>query len=186
MRVQSQHWDDYAHALATLQKQDLVYRCFCTRREIAEASRAADLDGAPLYPGTCAKLTLKEIELRMTRGEAYSWRLDMTKALQRAPGLHMRIKIQRRLHQSDEKTCLCIPCAGAMSCWRARKPRPVTIFPSSWMTRCNILLLRMWCAAPIWKHWRRISVILLQALLSLPEHCFFIIITRDPACSGGR
>src|SRR4051812_49340717 len=45
VRRQSEHWDDYRAALATLEGQGLVYPCFCTRREIQ--AEIAAMDGAP-------------------------------------------------------------------------------------------------------------------------------------------
>lgn len=50
--VQSERLDAYAAAAATLP----TYRCFCTRREIAEAASAPH-DGVRRYPGTCRDLT---------------------------------------------------------------------------------------------------------------------------------
>ena len=48
-RRQSEHGEDYAAALARLDEQGLVYPCFCSRSEIARASRGEhDPDGAPL------------------------------------------------------------------------------------------------------------------------------------------
>ena len=55
---QSDRFDLYRDAIATLVAQGCVYECFCTRREIREASSAphGELpDGA--YPGTCRSLT---------------------------------------------------------------------------------------------------------------------------------
>lgn len=44
----------YERALEFLKAQDLVYPCWCTRREIQEAS--APHERGALYPGTCARL----------------------------------------------------------------------------------------------------------------------------------
>lgn len=55
---QSERFDLYRDAIATLQRQGRVYECFCTRREIREAASAphGDLpEGA--YPGTCRTIT---------------------------------------------------------------------------------------------------------------------------------
>jgi glutamyl-tRNA synthetase len=55
---QSQRFDRYREALDELTGADLTYRCYCTRREVAEAARAphGDLpEGA--YPGTCRELS---------------------------------------------------------------------------------------------------------------------------------
>ena len=48
---QSQSLPDYWHALEKLEAKQLVYRCTCTRREIAESPLAAG--GIAVYPGTC-------------------------------------------------------------------------------------------------------------------------------------
>jgi len=55
---QSDRFGLYRDAIARLQSAGLVYECYCTRREIREASQAphgADPDGS--YPGTCRDLT---------------------------------------------------------------------------------------------------------------------------------
>ena len=55
---QSERFDLYRDAIATLRGQGRVYECFCTRREIRDAARAphGDLPDAA-YPGTCRTLT---------------------------------------------------------------------------------------------------------------------------------
>ena len=57
VRKQSEHLDDYRRALERLQAMEVIYPCFCTRREIRdEIARAGGaphaLPGLP-YPGTC-------------------------------------------------------------------------------------------------------------------------------------
>ena len=55
---QSERFDLYREAIRRLQSRDLVYECYCTRREVrlaAEAPQGADPDGS--YPGTCRDLT---------------------------------------------------------------------------------------------------------------------------------
>jgi glutamyl-tRNA synthetase len=65
--VQSERFDLYNDAIAELESQGLVYECFCTRREIAEAA-AAPHGGPVLYPGTCRDLSESErAELRDTK-----------------------------------------------------------------------------------------------------------------------
>jgi glutamyl-Q tRNA(Asp) synthetase len=81
VRIQSQHWDDYHSALTRLQQMQLVYPCFCTRREIGSVSSQLDPEGAPIYPGTCKHRTAQDIAQRMQRSEPHAWRLDMQKAL---------------------------------------------------------------------------------------------------------
>lgn len=55
---QSERFDLYRDAIATLRAQGRVYECFCTRREIRQAAQAphGDLPG-DAYPGTCRTLT---------------------------------------------------------------------------------------------------------------------------------
>ncbi|WP_326502832.1 tRNA glutamyl-Q(34) synthetase GluQRS [Rothia nasimurium] len=56
---QSTRLDAYADALTRLREAGLVYECYCTRKEIQEASSAPH--GAPgAYPGTCRNLTEAE------------------------------------------------------------------------------------------------------------------------------
>lgn len=56
---QSTRLDAYADALNRLREAGLVYECYCTRKEIQEASSAPH--GAPgAYPGTCRNLTEAE------------------------------------------------------------------------------------------------------------------------------
>jgi glutamyl-Q tRNA(Asp) synthetase len=80
VRIQSEHFKDYAKALDKLKKKGLLYPCACTRREVAEAAEAQDPDGAPIYPGTCRGKSFKEIT------EPHALRLDMAKALKTARG----------------------------------------------------------------------------------------------------
>jgi len=55
---QSDRFDLYREAIGRLRARDLVYECYCTRREIrlaAEAPQGSDPEGK--YPGTCRRLT---------------------------------------------------------------------------------------------------------------------------------
>lgn len=49
---QSQRLDHYSEALERLRRQDLVYPCACSRKEIAD-SAISGIDGL-IYPGTCS------------------------------------------------------------------------------------------------------------------------------------
>ena len=53
---QSERTDRYREALERLRRDGLVYRCRCSRREIAD-SALAGIEG-PIYPGTCRGLGL--------------------------------------------------------------------------------------------------------------------------------
>ena len=83
VRRQSQHMADYAAALRDLSERGLTYRCFRTRREIAEAIEAAPhgpmevFHGGPLPPDEDAR--------RVEAGEPYAWRLSLA-AAERALG----------------------------------------------------------------------------------------------------
>jgi glutamyl-Q tRNA(Asp) synthetase len=93
VRRQSQHMADYRAALARLEAMGLIYPCFCSRREIAEAVARheagtgapwpRDPDGAPIYPGTCRELAREEGARRIAAGEPHALRLDMGLALAR-------------------------------------------------------------------------------------------------------
>ncbi|MCY7297608.1 MAG: tRNA glutamyl-Q(34) synthetase GluQRS [Ilumatobacteraceae bacterium] len=55
---QSDRFDLYRDAIATLHAQGRVYECFCTRREIREAAQAPHGNLPEVaYPGTCRHLT---------------------------------------------------------------------------------------------------------------------------------
>ena len=82
---QSERLDIYAGHQLRLQRAGLLYPCFATRSEIAQAARsnpsAIDPDGAPLYPGLHKHLDPTEISHRINRGDAYALRLDVDKAI---------------------------------------------------------------------------------------------------------
>ena len=73
----------YMKALETLKAMDVVYPCFCTRREIQR--EIAGMGNAPhgpegaLYPGICKKMSDGEREDRILAGELHCWRLDAEK-----------------------------------------------------------------------------------------------------------
>jgi glutamyl-Q tRNA(Asp) synthetase len=68
---QSQRSAAYADALNTLQKQNLIYACTCTRKEIADSSNAQGIDGL-IYPRTCfSKIDLNKAGLQTNIHAAY-------------------------------------------------------------------------------------------------------------------
>lgn len=85
VRRQSEHMEDYAALLSKLSDRDLIYPCFCTRREIAAEiarSKSAPHDAQSLiYPGTCRDLSTAEKQRRYEKGDPYALRLDMVNAL---------------------------------------------------------------------------------------------------------
>ena len=82
VRRQSEHMADYARALDRLRAMGLLYPCFCSRLDI-ECARPErrDPDGAPVYPGTCRRLSREARAERLDAGEPHSLRLDLEKAL---------------------------------------------------------------------------------------------------------
>lgn len=85
VRRQSEHFADYRAALDRLGGMQLLYPCFCTRREIAAevAASAAAPHGpdGPLYPGTCRRRSAAERAERIAAGESFALRLDMAGAI---------------------------------------------------------------------------------------------------------
>lgn len=74
---QSDRFDRYHDAIATLTAAGLTYPCYCTRREIREAASAPHGDAAPdgAYPGTCRRLTAAERADREAAGRPPALRL---------------------------------------------------------------------------------------------------------------
>lgn len=88
VRRQSQHLDDYRAALTRLEAMELLYPCFCTRKdiqdEIAQAGHAPHGPDGPLYPGLCRRLDQAERQARKQAGQPFALRLDVEKALRHA------------------------------------------------------------------------------------------------------
>lgn len=79
---QSDRLPVYAAALDQLRGMGLLYRCYCTRAEIAAASLSAPHGAEPLYPGTCRALTTEHPD------RPHCWRLDMARAAALVGSLH--------------------------------------------------------------------------------------------------
>ncbi len=88
VRRQSEHFADYAQALARLESMGLIYPCFATRREIQEVARARptgfDPDGAPLFDSPHKHAPAGETAARLAAGAPHTLRLDMALALELA------------------------------------------------------------------------------------------------------
>lgn len=88
VRRQSEHFDDYLKARTVLEEKQVLYPCFCSRREIRAEIRAAGhaphlpASGpeGPVYPGTCRHLSPDQRQQRIGSGAAYALRLDVGKA----------------------------------------------------------------------------------------------------------
>ncbi len=93
---QSKRVERYAEALATLREMGLLYRCYCTRAEIADAMSAPHGPVAA-YPGTCRGAA--------ERDAPHCWRIDMAAAVARCGDLswtdHGRVVANEALAQGD-------------------------------------------------------------------------------------
>ena len=83
---QSARGDRYDAALAALDALGLLYPCYCSRREVAQATRAPHAsDEGPVYPGTCRPAlgaVLGDLSAVPTRaGRPAALRLDVARAL---------------------------------------------------------------------------------------------------------
>jgi glutamyl-Q tRNA(Asp) synthetase len=83
VRRQSEHMADYGAALRELSERGLTYRCFRTRREVAEAIESAPHGAMEAFRGEA--LSADEETRRVEAGEAYAWRLSLA-AAERALG----------------------------------------------------------------------------------------------------
>lgn len=86
VRRQSEHLDDYAQALDRLDGLGLLYPCFCTRADIAEAVHAPHGPEGQVYGGRCKALGRAEVEDRKAAGSPFALRLHMDRALKLATG----------------------------------------------------------------------------------------------------
>lgn len=86
VRFQSKHFSEYQSALSDLQDKDLLYPCFCTRkdiqREIKMADRAPHGPDGVLYPGTCRAFSQTEQAERMAAHQPFALRLKMDQAIE--------------------------------------------------------------------------------------------------------
>jgi glutamyl-Q tRNA(Asp) synthetase len=78
VRRQSEHLADYGAALRELSERGLTYRCFKTRREVAEAIEQAPHGAMEAYRGEA--LPPGEEAARVAAGEPYAWRLSLAAA----------------------------------------------------------------------------------------------------------
>jgi glutamyl-Q tRNA(Asp) synthetase len=84
---QGERHDTYREAMQRLIELEVLYPCFCTRREIAlelsamgQAPQQDDGVNPAVYPGTCRNLTEKSRREKIRAGEAHAWRLDSSRA----------------------------------------------------------------------------------------------------------
>jgi glutamyl-tRNA synthetase len=78
---QSERTELYAEALTRLESAGLVFRCFCSRREVREAASAQHGElPEGFYPGTCLALSEAEAQRRADAGEEFALRLRAGRA----------------------------------------------------------------------------------------------------------
>ena len=85
IRYQSQCSELYQQAMSKLRDMQLIYPCFCTRKEIKQeieriASAPHAEEAQSEYPGTCKNRPLAEQTERMQH-EGFAWRLNVKEAL---------------------------------------------------------------------------------------------------------
>lgn len=79
VRRQSEHLAEYQAAIDGLAQRGLLYRCFRTRREIAESIASAPHGAMDTWRG--APLPADEEARRLAAGETFAWRLSLDAAL---------------------------------------------------------------------------------------------------------
>jgi len=102
---QSERASAYKAALDRLAEMELLYPCFCTRKDIlAEINSSAGAPHnhnsyGPVYPGICRAVAETEGAARIDAGTPYAMRLDMTKAMEIAGDLtwHDRIRGEQQV-----------------------------------------------------------------------------------------
>lgn len=84
---QSERGVAYKEALDRLVEMDLLYPCFCTRKDIlAEINKSSGAPHGhdsygPIYPGICRAIAEPERTAKIDSGTPYAMRLDIAKAL---------------------------------------------------------------------------------------------------------
>ena len=84
VRRQSDHLADYHAALGRLEADGLLYRCFRTRKEIAESMTAAPHGAMETFRG--GPLPRAEEARRLTAAEPFAWRLSLDAAARKLGG----------------------------------------------------------------------------------------------------
>lgn len=72
---QSSRTGHYAQAFEKLRQMDLIYPCYCNRRERLAASAPHGIDGSILYSGHCRDLSCEKQEALLAEGRRAAWRI---------------------------------------------------------------------------------------------------------------
>jgi glutamyl-Q tRNA(Asp) synthetase len=159
MLVQSLRSAIYAAALDQLRARGLVYACFCTRADIAAALAAPHGPAAAHYPGTCRALP---DDPARRAAMPHCWRLDSAKALGLAGFPGWCEEDGRRFTSGPDDFDDAIlarkdaPAAYHLACVVDDSASGVTLVVRGADLRSSTPVQR-----------------LLQALLGLPEPCYF-------------
>jgi glutamyl-Q tRNA(Asp) synthetase len=84
VRRQSEHLEDYQAALSRLEADGMLYRCFRTRKEVAEAMASAPHGQMEVFRG--GPLPRGEEMRRLAAGEPFAWRLSLDAAARKLGG----------------------------------------------------------------------------------------------------
>ncbi len=112
---QSERTDRYDAAITELSGRGLVYRCWCTRREIREAA-VAPHGGLPegAYPGTCRDLSPTQTAAREASGRTPALRLAAAGAVEElddlAAGTHRGVVDDVVLRRADGTAAYHLAC----------------------------------------------------------------------------
>jgi glutamyl-Q tRNA(Asp) synthetase len=98
VRRQSEHLPDYHAAIDDLRARGLVYRCFKTRKEL-DIGRAPHEPQMPFVGGA---LPVDEEAERLTRGEAFAWRLSLAAAREALSGFEALTFVEKGSGPSGE------------------------------------------------------------------------------------
>lgn len=87
--TQSERLDIYAQYLRQLQQQGLLYPCYCSRAEVAQATQQSNEENpeGPRYPGTCRTLSKQQRKEKEANG--------------RQPALRFRVADERTVSFTD-------------------------------------------------------------------------------------
>jgi glutamyl-Q tRNA(Asp) synthetase len=77
---QTERQTAYIEALEILKQRDLVYPCFCTRKDIQLSLSAPHGTTDHIYPGICRNIPTQESADRIAAGDAHAWRFNSIKA----------------------------------------------------------------------------------------------------------
>jgi glutamyl-Q tRNA(Asp) synthetase len=86
IRKQSEHLNIYQHALETLRHKQVIYPCFCTRKEIQQTrpSKQHQTTTGHIhdpYPGTCRHMPYQQ-QQHMMKDKAFAWRMNIQQVSQ--------------------------------------------------------------------------------------------------------